>query len=70
MKLQLRFPAFSLLFLAGLVLWGCSENEEESAPTASQTVRADCIGCHTSEAKLRATALPDTQSTNQNPGEG
>jgi hypothetical protein len=64
-----RILLFALPLLAGLILWGCSK-EEESAPTASQAVQADCIGCHTSEAKLRATALPDTQSTNQNPGEG
>ena len=69
MNHQWRILMFALLLLAGLVLWGCSE-EDKTAPTAPQEVRADCIGCHTSETSLRATALPDTQNANQDPGEG
>lgn len=52
--LMLLLPAF---FIASFT--GCSEQEENaSGPQTPSVTRADCIGCHTDQAMLMATADP------------
>jgi hypothetical protein len=61
--------ALLALFVFALLFWGCA-NENNPAAPSGETYRADCIGCHTNEAMLRAVASPDTTSTGDSSGEG
>ena len=72
-----RRPDTSLL-LGGLIIVllalivGCSEDDDTTTPlpTGPQEITGTCLGCHTSEADLRATARIDTASGGDDPGEG
>lgn len=57
------------LFAFALLFWGCGDEDNPAAPSG-ETYRADCIGCHTNEAMLRAVALPDTAPAGDPSGEG
>lgn len=57
------------LIVCSIALWSCSDDETNPAAPGSE-LRGDCLGCHTSETMLRATAAPDTTPHNENPGEG
>ena len=53
------------------LLIGCSEDDATTPPpTGSTEITGTCLGCHTSEADLRATARIDTASGGDDPGEG
>ena len=71
-----RQPDYFLL-IGGLImvlvalLIGCSEDDDTTPPpTGPQAITGTCLGCHTSEADLRATARIDTASGGDDPGEG
>lgn len=49
-------------------LAGCSTDTDVTTP-ATPLVRTDCVGCHSDEELLRATAAPDTVPL-EDPGEG
>ena len=63
-SLLLLLAAFAFLALAG-----CSEEDEPGIVEPDADLRATCEGCHTSEANLRATALPDPPPS-EGEGEG
>ena len=60
--------ALLVLFIA-FSIWSCSEDNNPAAP-AGESLRADCIGCHTNETMLKAVALPDTAPAGDPSGEG
>lgn len=64
---------FILLALSGAVLMlcgGCSKDDDDSSPTASDLEQSDCLGCHTNQNMLIATMAPDTTPEPEDPGEG
>ena len=67
--LRMGMVALLGLFAFALLFWGCSEDDNPAAPSG-EAYRADCIGCHTNEAMLRAVALPDTAPAGDPTGEG
>ncbi|MBU0507231.1 hypothetical protein KKH27_00145 [bacterium] len=59
------------LLALGLTFGGCSDEDNPAAPPDTiEGYRADCIGCHTNEAMLRAVAVPDTAPPGDPSGEG
>jgi hypothetical protein len=56
----------AVVFLSG----GCSKDDDDSSPTASELQQSDCMGCHTSQEMLVATMAPDTTPVVEDPGEG
>ncbi|MCB1061008.1 MAG: hypothetical protein KDB65_12310 [Calditrichaeota bacterium] len=64
---------FILLAMSVSVLMfsaGCSNDDDDSSPTASELRQSDCIGCHTDQEMLIATMLPDTTTEPEESGEG
>ena len=73
MSLTLRGRAMPARLLLLLVLTlalvaGCAK--ERSGPTTPVSGDTGCVGCHTSQASLVATAEEDTSSAPPNNGEG
>jgi hypothetical protein len=73
MMLSRKEIKFIFIFLVvGLFIWSCSEDEDKppvgSEPT--EELADDCIGCHTDEDLLKATALPDEDPSGDPSGEG
>ncbi len=54
------------------MFWGCSSDDDSNpiGPDPTVDLTADCIGCHTNEALLRATAIPDEDPSGDPSGEG
>jgi hypothetical protein len=61
-----------ILLSAVIMIWSCSSDDETSplGPEPTTDLTADCIGCHTNEALLRATAIPDEAPSGDPSGEG
>ncbi|MBU1936540.1 hypothetical protein KKG05_04010 [bacterium] len=73
MMLSRKEIKFILIFLVvGLFVWSCSEDEDKPpvGPGPTEELADDCIGCHTNEDMLRATALPDEEPPGDPSGEG
>lgn len=47
------------VLLACFALTGCGDDDEPGVTDPETTQKATCEGCHTNEAMLQATALPD-----------
>ncbi len=73
---QQRLSIWLVAVVAGLGLACDDECGEPVGPgggggTGGEPTEAACVGCHTDEAKLQATATPDTSSGGEEPsGEG
>ena len=48
-----------IAMLAFVALTGCGDDDEPGVVDPDASVTATCEGCHTDQAKLQATALPD-----------
>lgn len=73
MMLSHKEITFIFFFLVvGLLIWSCSEKEDTLpvGPEPTDELADDCIGCHTNEDLLRATALPDEEPPGDPSGEG
>jgi hypothetical protein len=70
MNKKLHFILLSLSVIVLILSGGCSKDDDDSSPTASELHQSDCIGCHTSQDMLIATMAPDTTPEPENPGEG
>ena len=47
----------------------CGDDDEDSIPTVPATTTS-CVDCHTDQERLMATADPDDEPHNEDPGEG
>ena len=67
-----RIRIVFILFVVGMLVWSCSENEETTpaGPENGTDLTADCIGCHSNEDLLKATAVPDENPPGDPSGEG
>ncbi|MBU0690635.1 hypothetical protein KKC97_08730 [bacterium] len=62
-----------ILLCAAALFWSCSKDDSSTNPVGpdpTEELTADCIGCHTNEAMLRATAIPDEEPSGDPSGEG
>lgn len=67
---RLLIPALLALML---VFAGCSDDDETNTPFTPEEemdLTADCIGCHSNDEMLQATALPDEDPPGDPSGEG
>ncbi|MCB9367409.1 MAG: hypothetical protein H6508_09540 [Calditrichaeota bacterium] len=61
-----------LILAIPLLLWvaGCSDEDDSTSPAGPSLSADNCFGCHTSQEKLIATAIPDSGEAPEDPGEG